>query len=69
MDLQTFIRDHEITSTELADGIGLKRSTVSNKLLGIRPWFQEEVDQVLAFLSRRLDRPVTYEEAFNGKAA
>jgi len=69
MDLQTYIREYGITSTELADGIGLKRSTVSNKLLGIRPWFQDEVDQVLAFLSRRLARPVTYEEAFNGKAA
>jgi hypothetical protein len=69
MNLKPFLESNGIKQVELATTLELDPSTVSLKLSGERPWFQEEVDLVLAFLGRRLNRTVTYEEAFNGKAA
>lgn len=69
MNLKTFLEANGIKQVELASCLELDPSTVSLKLSGERPWFQGEVDVVLGFLAARLERPVTYEEAFNGKAA
>jgi transcriptional regulator with XRE-family HTH domain len=69
MNLKPFLEANGVKQVELVDALGLDSSTVSLKLSGDRRWFQEEVDRVLAFLTQRLGRPVTYEEAFAGKAA
>ncbi len=69
MSLKAFLESNGIKQVDLAESLELDPSTVSQKLSGDRPWFQQEVDRVLAFLFERLGRPVTYEEAFNGKAA
>jgi hypothetical protein len=70
MDLRDYLRKHHISFSELAGGVGLKRSTVGNKLLGIRPWSAEEALAVVRFLRKRTGEPVTVEYLFqNGKAA
>jgi len=68
MDLRGYLRKHGITFRELAVGIGLERSTVGNKLLGIRPWSAEEALNVVRFLRKRTGEPVTVEYLFSQAA-
>jgi lambda repressor-like predicted transcriptional regulator len=68
MDIRAHLRRHRITSTDLAVGIGLKRSTVNNKLLGIRPWKVGEAIAVARFIRKRTGQHMTVERLF-GKAA
>jgi len=53
-----------ITKVEIARALELDPSTVSRKLSGKRSLKLEEVQALLAYLSRRLERPVSYEELF-----
>ena len=53
-----------ITKVEIARALELDPSTVSRKLSGKRSLKLEEVQALLADLSRRLERPVSYEELF-----
>lgn len=46
--------ERAISQTELADRMGVKRSTLAHKLTGRRPWHLEDVDR----LSAGLDVPV-----------
>jgi hypothetical protein len=68
MDLRPYLRRHRITSKDLAAGIGLKRSCVNNKLMGIRPWKVGEAIAVAKFLRKRTGQRLTVERLF-GKAA
>jgi transcriptional regulator with XRE-family HTH domain len=69
MTLEALVKKHGITQEELGQVIGVSASAVSHKLAGRRPWFQDEVNKILPFLTGRLGRPVTYEEIFEGNAA
>lgn len=71
--LATFLKAHGIMQLDLVRGLPADPAQVSR-------WandpdanlLRENIDRILAFLSGRLGRPVTYEEAFkdsNGQAA
>lgn len=66
MAIAQFIEAHGVGQEALAQVLGVTPSAVSRKLNGLRRWTREDIDQVLAFLSRHLGRPVTYEETFRG---
>ena len=68
MDLRGYLRKHGISFNELGRGVGLKRSTVGNKLLGIRPWSADEALSVVRFLRKRTGEPVTVEYLFSQAA-
>jgi predicted transcriptional regulator len=61
---QDFLDETPVTQVELAGLLGLEPSAVSKKVSGDRPWKGHEINLVLAHLTERLRRPVTYEEAF-----
>lgn len=63
MRLRQFLSAHGITQTELANELGLAKPSVSLKLSGRRPWFDREIQVLLAFC-RRYDPDVTYEDLF-----
>lgn len=70
MSLKAFLEQNGIKQVELAGALELDPSTVSQKLSEDRRWYQAEIDRVLVFLTGKIGRPVTYEEAFtNGAAA
>ena len=49
---------------ELAGALGISQAFVSMLLAERRTWSRPLIDGTLRFLSRRLGRRVTYEEAF-----
>ena len=53
-----------IRTVEVARELHLDPSTVSRKLSGKRTMKLDEVQALLRYLSRRLERPVSYEELF-----
>jgi len=53
-----------IRQAELAKAAGLAEASVSRLLNGTVEPNKSTIDAVLAFLSKRLDRVVAYEEAF-----
>lgn len=53
-----------IRQAELAKAAGLAEASVSRLLNGTVEPNKSTIDAVLAFFSKRLDRVVTYEEAF-----
>lgn len=59
-----FVDAHGITQRELAEGIGRTESFVSMLASGASGASQGTVASILTFLSGRLGRRVTYEEAF-----
>ena len=63
MKLTTFLGQHSISQSELAEPLGLTRAAVSYKINGHRPWKRDEINKVLAFC-RRYDPEVTYEDLF-----
>jgi len=62
--IESFLDHVGQSKTDLAKALGLDPSTVSRKISGDRPWKQMEIQGLIAFLSERLSRPVTYEELF-----
>lgn len=60
--VERFLDGADVTQTEIAHALGLDPSTVSRKVAGSRPWKLDEIQKLLAFLSQRLGRPVSYNE-------
>lgn len=60
------LRRHEITQADLARGIQRSEPFVSRLVRGGTGASQLTIQRVLAFLSVRLQRSVTFEEAFGG---
>ena len=68
--LRTFLDANEIKQVEIVKATGWDAANV-NRLANdpeANPT-RETIDALLSFLSERLGRPVTYEEAFNDRAA
>lgn len=65
MSLRQILADHGIQQRELAVAVGLSEASVSRIVKGERALPRKPtLDAILAWLSRRLGRPVTYEETF-----
>jgi predicted transcriptional regulator len=62
--LAGFLDENGITKAEVAQALSLDPSAVSRKVTGSRHWKLVEVQALLAFLTERLARPVTYELLF-----
>ena len=65
---QRFLDENGLTQAEIACLLDVIPSTVSKKATGDRPWKLTEIQAILAFLTARLARPVTYEELFGSPA-
>lgn len=63
MSIRDFKERNRLTIAVMAIGVGLKPSAMANKLAGLRPWKQDEINAVLAFC-RQYEPGVTYEELF-----
>ncbi len=66
--LRTFLDANEIKQAEIVTALDADKAQVSR--LANDPDAnptRETIDRLLTYLSQRLGRPVTYEEAFNGK--
>lgn len=64
MRCKQLLEEAEAKQGELARSLGLSDANISRVLNGHIPPTQEVIDGTLAFLSKRLKRVVTYEEAF-----
>jgi len=58
----SFLDSHRVTQTDVAEALGLDPSTINRKVSGERPWKLDEFQALIAFLSKRLDRVVTYDD-------
>lgn len=65
--LADFLEHHDIRQVEVASALGVTESAVSSMLKGRFEPRKVRIDAILTFLSTRLGRPVTYEEAFLGE--
>lgn len=65
---QAFLDDNGITQSELGEALGVTGATISRKLAGLRNWKLGEVQAAMVWLSSRLARPVTFDEAFGADA-
>lgn len=61
---QRFLDDNHISQTELASALGVTGATINRKIRGVRKWSLGEVHAALSFFSRRLGRPVSFDEVF-----
>ncbi len=61
---QAFLDANGITQTEVGEALGVTRATITRKIAGSRKWSVDEANAVLAYLARRLSRPVTFAEVF-----
>lgn len=59
-----FLDENGLTQTEIAGALEVIPSTINKKASGDRPWKGHEINQVLAYVSGKLGRSVSYEEAF-----
>lgn len=62
--LKALLDKHGISQRELAHAIGKSDAAVSRLLNGSTMASQDTINDVLAFLSKRLRRRVTYEQVF-----
>lgn len=62
--IERLLASGAISKAEIARALRLDPSTVSRKLSGKRSLKLQEIQGLLRFLSRRLARPVSYEELF-----
>lgn len=69
MKLRDVLQRSGISQQQLAEGIGRSQAHISQLLSGKSQASQAVIDGILAFLSKRLGRDVTYEEAFGRKTA
>jgi len=69
MSLSIFIKNNALRQSEIADALRIDPAQV-NRLTkpGANPT-RQTIDAILAYLSERLGRPVSYEEAFGGEGA
>lgn len=65
--LLQLLASRAIRKAEIARALDLDPSTVSRKLSGKRTIKLGEVQAILRFLSRRLERTVSYEELFTSE--
>jgi transcriptional regulator with XRE-family HTH domain len=63
MAIQELLRGLGLTQGQLADGMGLAESTLSQKLSGTRRWRVDEANRALAFL-RQYDDTLTLDSVF-----
>jgi predicted transcriptional regulator len=61
---QAFLDRNHITQSELGAAIGYEQAAISRKLSGSRNWRLFEIRKVLAYLSERLGRLVSFDEVF-----
>lgn len=52
---------------ELAAAMGITDGALHHKLAGRRGWDKADIDKVLAFLTSKAGRPVTYEQVFDAR--
>src|SRR5262245_58065198 len=64
MRCKTLLEKAKASQKALAEALGLSDANVSRVLNGLIPLTQDFIDGTLAFLSKKLGRSVTYEEAF-----
>ncbi|MET0554206.1 MAG: hypothetical protein ABW221_14285 [Vicinamibacteria bacterium] len=62
--LERLLAAGDISRAEIARALRLDPSTISRKLSGQRSLKLHEIQTLLGFLSKRLARPVYYEELF-----
>ncbi len=62
--IQAFLDRNGISQAELGDALGITSGAISRKLGGSRAWKLQDVQRVLAWLSERLSRPVSFDEVF-----
>lgn len=62
--MEQFLAAQGVTRAEIASVLGLDPSTVSRKSAGSRYWKHTEIVELLAYLTTRLGRQVTFEELF-----
>jgi transcriptional regulator with XRE-family HTH domain len=62
--LRDLVEESGLTLAEIGEALGISESAVCNKLAGRRRWALHEVDRLLALLSRKLGRRISYEKAF-----
>jgi transcriptional regulator with XRE-family HTH domain len=62
--LRTLLEKHHISQRELAAGIGKSTAHVSRLVSGETGASQETIEAVLAYLSNRLGKRMTYERVF-----
>lgn len=62
--IETVLDEAGLTQEQVGQALGLTGSAINHKLAGRRPWKQDEVSSLLALLSERLNRAVTYESLF-----
>lgn len=67
--LKGLLEVNNIQQVELAQGIGKSKAFVSKLLSDDTGASQDTIDAILAFLSKRLRRKVTYEMVFGAPAA
>lgn len=65
MALRDVLAAHDISQKELALGIGKSDAVVSRMLSGEVGIERKTINAILGFLSARLKRRVTYEQAFS----
>lgn len=61
---EKFFEDNDISRLELAEWLAVDLSTVSRKLSRERQWKEPEIKILLAKATKKLGRPVTFEEMF-----
>ena len=66
--LGEMIRRANLTQEEVGRALGVSQSAACRKLAGQRSMTQRDVTALLALLSKRLRRRVTYEQVFGNGA-
>lgn len=71
MSLKRLLVEHGIQQRELAAAVGLSEASISRIVRGDRALLPRKttLDAILAWLTARLGRPVTYEETFGGDSS
>jgi len=64
MGIKTLLSETGASQRDFARSIGFSDSSVSRIVNGLMTPSKPAIDAILAFLSERLSRTVTYEEAF-----
>lgn len=66
--LKALLDKHGISQREVASAVGRSDAWMSRVAAGLLDPSLEDIDAILAFLSKRTGRRVTFEQVFAGKA-